>query len=123
LSEKTAVAELPFRKIVIVGFGLIGGSVAAAIKSKFPRAVVIGVDKLNVGKKAVESHVIDKFYAIKQLYVAISQANLVILATSIAGIIAVIKKNYNHIALGALITDAGGTKSEIMRGRKRIFES
>ncbi len=49
----------PFQRITIIGVGLIGGSLALAIKHRFPAIYIIGVDKPQILKRALKRNMID----------------------------------------------------------------
>ncbi|HEX9839142.1 MAG TPA: prephenate dehydrogenase/arogenate dehydrogenase family protein [Anaerolineales bacterium] len=98
-------------KIAIIGLGLMGGSLALALKGKC--AAVYGIDphpatlELAVDKKIVDSADSDpaKF---------LPQAELVILATPVPTIISLIQKLPSLTNRPCIVLDLGSTKSRIM---------
>jgi len=108
-----------FNKVAIVGTGLIGGSIALAIKKKRLAKVVVGVSRhkktLLLAKKIM---VIDK--GSQELNI-IKDADLVILATPVDTIINLAAKIYPFVKKGCIVSDVGSTKREIVSKLERIF--
>jgi prephenate dehydrogenase len=98
-------------KVVIVGVGLIGGSIGLAIKSRGLASRVIGIGRNRENlKKAKELGCIDE--ATDDLKRA-EGADLIILATPPLAIIEIGKK-ISEFAKESIITDAGSTKERIV---------
>ena len=53
------LSEPPFHRVAIVGVGLIGGSIALAVKRRWPAANIIGIDRPTVLATARQTGVID----------------------------------------------------------------
>lgn len=109
----------PFQTITIVGIGLIGGSLGLAIKRRFPGISVTGVDRKVVLRKALARRVIDKGNS--NLSKAVSDADLIILATPIMSIIRLLPSVARSCRDTTLITDVGSVKSGIMEEARRRF--
>ena len=98
-------------KIAIIGLGLMGGSLALALKGKC--AAVYGIDphpatlELAVDKKIVDSADSDPAKLLPQ-------AELVILATPVPTIISLIQKLPSLTNRPCIVLDLGSTKSRIM---------
>ena len=108
-----------FRQITVVGTGLIGGSFALAAKKAGFRGKIVGCDRKPILARAKKLHAID--VAIADPIVACQGSDLVVLATPVGGIIELIEKLAPHLSPGALLTDVGSTKSEIVRVAQRTF--
>ena len=110
-----------FRKVAIVGVGLIGGSMGLAIKRKGLAREVVGVSRhkrtLSLAKKA---RAIDKGSLDLRI---IKDADLVILATPVSAIMELAPKISKIISQGCIVTDVGSTKQEIVRRLTKIFPS
>lgn len=108
-----------FNKVAIVGIGLIGGSLAGAIKKKRLASEVIGVSRhrktLLMAKK---NKVIDRG---SQDIRVIKDADLVILATPVNTILSLAPKISKLIKKDCVVTDVGSTKQEIVSKLARIF--
>ena len=108
-----------FNKVAIVGTGLIGGSIALAIKKKRLAKVVVGVSRhkktLLLAKKIMA---IDK--GSQELNI-IKDADLVILATPVDTIINLAPKISALVKKDCIVSDVGSTKREIVSKLERIF--
>ncbi|TWT96462.1 prephenate dehydrogenase [Neorhodopirellula pilleata] len=99
-------------RIAVVGLGLLGGSVARAVRDRMPDARVVGCARNEKTRQyAMENGVVDE--ATAELAAAVRGADLVVVATPVDAIAhAVIE-----IAAAdpnTLITDVGSTKSNIV---------
>ncbi len=103
-----------FEKAVIIGLGLIGGSLAAAFKRKGVLENIIGVDSEFVIRKAKEKKLINKGFEKHKLQEAVKGADLIILATPINQILKHLTLLPQFVKPGALITDVGSTKRAIV---------
>lgn len=92
----------PLKAITIYGTGLIGGSLALAVKRAFPDIRIAGVDKAEVTKRALEMKIIDAEGP--------QPADLLILATPVEEILKLLDEIR---ANDALIMDVGSTKVAI----------
>jgi len=99
----------PFKRVAIIGTGLIGGSIGLALrKSKLER---IGFDRPAVLREALKRKAIDQ--KAKTLAVAVRSADLILLALPVGDILAVLPHLVRTAPANAVITDAGSTKREI----------
>jgi prephenate dehydrogenase len=102
-----------FDKVAIIGVGLIGGSIGLGIKKRRLARQVIGISR---HKKTINLAI--RRRAIDQGFLnvsAISEADLVILATPVNSIIQIGARIGSLIRPGALVTDTGSTKKLIVR--------
>ena len=100
----------PFERIAIVGLGLIGGSVALAVKRRWPAVSVTAVDRRSVIETALQTRVIDD--GTEQLG-GVAGAGLVMLAAPVLQNVAVVHSLAAHLD-GAMVTDVGSTKRVIV---------
>jgi prephenate dehydrogenase len=112
--------KIHFKTITIVGVGLIGGSFARVCKKKglADRIIGFGRDEKNL-KKAVELNVIDSYTL--NLNEAVSNSDFILLATPVSSIIKIAKEMSPYLKKGAIITDAGSVKGEIVRKIDKIL--
>lgn len=98
--------------LTIVGVGLIGGSLAAAVKSRGLANRVIGVGR-SVSKLAgaVERGLLDE--ATSDLAAAARQSDLIVFCTPVDKVVPGVREAAAVCRCGTLITDAGSTKTEI----------
>jgi len=108
-----------FDKVAIVGTGLIGGSMALAIKKKRLANEVIGVSRhketLSTAKK---NGVIDRG---SQDLNIIKDADLVVLAAPVDTILNLAEPISKIVKPGCIVTDVGSTKREIVARLEMVF--
>jgi prephenate dehydrogenase len=108
-----------FRKVAIVGVGLIGGSIANALKKKGLAREVVGVSRhkqtLLLAKRL---RVIDKG---SQDINIIRGADLVILATPVDTIIRLATKISPLVSKECIVSDVGSSKEKIVAKLEKIF--
>jgi len=109
----------PFQRIVVVGLGLIGGSLVKNFRCHVPECKLIGVDLPVV--LAMAHEYLDEAYAPEHLAVAVREADLVFLATPIKTILQQFPAVARSIRYGAVVTDVGSTKSLIVAEAKKHF--
>lgn len=108
-----------FNKVAIIGTGLIGGSMALAIKKKGLARQVVGVSRhKSTLIRARKSRVIDKG---SQRLSIIRDADLVVLATPVNTILNLAATISKFIQKDCLVTDVGSTKCEIVSKLSKIF--
>ena len=96
-----------FEKVAIVGLGLIGGSIALAVRQHWPSSLVIGLDRKEVLEKAMVLHAID---VAADNPVVIAEADLVILAAPVQQNIERLADLDRYVTTPAVVTDVGSTK-------------
>jgi prephenate dehydrogenase len=97
--------------VAVIGTGLIGGSLALAIKEKDIASKVIGVDENKFHlQKALELGLVD---AISELNNAITEAQLIILATPVNSLIQLVPFVLDKIDK-QVVMDVGSTKSRLL---------
>jgi prephenate dehydrogenase len=106
--------EPEFRKIAIIGMGLIGGSLGLIIHKNNIAERVIGIgrnpEKLN---KALCRHAVDEVTT--DYTEGVKESNLVVLCTPVRCIVPIFKEIYPFLPDKCIVTDAGSTKSSIMQ--------
>lgn len=101
------------KKLVIFGVGLIGGSVALALKKQPNPPKIVGVGRhANSLAEALQLGLID--HAETDLAQAVKDADMVLLATPVAQTPAILRAIQPYLAPKTVITDAGSTKSDVM---------
>jgi len=108
-----------FNKVAIVGTGLVGGSMALAIKKKRLANEVIGVSRhkktLFTAKK---NGIIDRG---SQDFDIIKDADLVVLAAPVNTILNLAKPISKIVKPGCIVTDVGSTKRQIVSNLQMVF--
>ncbi len=100
-------------KIVISGLGLMGSSLALAIKNKHPQFEVWGYDFPSIISQAIEKKIIDK--PVKDWPGACATADLVFLATPIQIIEKQLAELHGVVDKRTIVTDLGSTKQNVHR--------
>ena len=100
-------------KITIIGVGLIGGSLALALKERNLAKAVFGYGRDQTRlEEAQKSNVIDAFSTnIKE---AIDEANIVVISTPVGTFKDILDQIEPLISSNVIITDVGSTKSDIV---------
>ena len=99
-------------KITIIGVGLIGGSLAKAIKENNLAKVVFGFGRdLNRLEKAQKANVIDQFST--NLKDAINDSDIVIIATPVGSFKEILIEIKPFLTSKIVISDVGSTKTNI----------
>jgi prephenate dehydrogenase len=112
----SATTDPPFATIAIAGIGLIGGSIALAVRERWPSVRIVGVDRPAVLVHAYGSGAIDSSaVSIGEL----RQADLVVLAAPVRQNAELLREAARAVP-GALVTDVGGTKREIVEAARAL---
>ena len=103
-----------FRKITIVGLGLLGGSIGLAARKRGIAAEIAGYARRE--RTVAESEKIRATdYSTTDLLAAVSDADLVILCTPVAQMLALAERFLPALKRGAIVTDVGSVKGEVVR--------
>jgi prephenate dehydrogenase len=97
--------------VAIVGTGLIGGSFGLALREAGFRGAILGVSSEGAIAEAVAAGAIDRGMPLAE---AVPQADLVFLSQTIGRILDSLRHLDPLVRPGALVTDAGSTKCEIV---------
>jgi prephenate dehydrogenase len=112
---------LPFQHITIIGVGLIGGSLALAIKQRFPAIHITGVDTPRVLKRALSRHAID--LADKSIERSVRSADLVILAAPVSSISKILPRVAKNCSPNTIVTDTGSVKRMLSNKHSDSFRT
>jgi prephenate dehydrogenase len=105
---------MPFKRIAIIGVGLIGGSFALAARRAGVCEHITGLDRKDVLDQALARGVID---GVENAFESgeVSDADLVYLAAPVGAILSFLRTGSKSLKPGAIVTDAGSTKRDICR--------
>ncbi len=112
-----AKAAVPFRRIAIVGVGLIGGSIGLALRRRRRGVRIVGVDRPGVLRVARRRGAIDG--GTPSLARGLEGADLVVLALPVDGILGTLPRLARLLPPGAVVTDTGGTKEAVIAAARR----
>lgn len=104
-------AHLPFRRVCVVGVGLLGGSVALGLRQAFPGLTVVGVDRAATAMQAQAAGILD--VAANHLDEGLEGVDLVVLAAPVLAIQELIEAVARRVGPEVLVTDVGSTKRSI----------
>jgi prephenate dehydrogenase len=110
-----------FRKITIIGVGLLGGSIGLAAQQHRIADKVWGLvrNKTNL-KKCKELRVADEFT--QSLDKAVQDADLVILCTPISQMLPLVSRMLGALKSGAIITDVGSVKTGVVHDLEDLIK-
>ncbi len=98
--------------VVVIGLGLIGGSIALDIKKAYPEAVVFGIDNREEHiKEALALHIIDKEASLELL----PQVDWVILAVPVDVAVILLPVLLDRVTSDTIVFDVGSTKQSICK--------
>lgn len=109
-----------FKKVVIFGVGLIGGSFALALRQAGQAAQIVGVGRsADSLTRARELGIIDVIAV--DPAIAVEGADLILLAAPVAQTEAILASIAPHLAPDAIVTDAGSTKSDVVAAARKAL--
>lgn len=112
---------MPIERITVVGLGLIGASLALALKHSGCAAEIAGCDKAEVLATAIGRRIVSRGSSDP---IAASQgSDLIVLATPVGSIIDLVERLGPVLPATTLITDVGSTKREIVERAQQVFGS
>jgi prephenate dehydrogenase len=107
-------SAVQFRKITIIGVGLLGGSIGLAARKRRLAREIAGFARRE--KTIAECEKIGALdYATTDLLAAVSGADLIILCTPLAQMAALTKQFLPALKRGAIVTDVGSVKADVVR--------
>jgi prephenate dehydrogenase len=108
------------KKLTIIGVGLIGGSLARALRAKGEVGEVVGCGrgKANL-EKAVELGVIDSYS--HDIAEAVEGADMIFLAVPLGAMRDTFAAMQGHLMQGATITDGGSSKGSVVEDCRAVF--
>ncbi len=114
--EKTLV----LKKLTIFGVGLIGGSVALALKKADQNTHIVGIGRSEKSlNEALKLNVIDALET--NIHAACNDADLILIAAPVAQTANILQNIKPHLNAKTIITDAGSTKSDVLASAREIL--
>ena len=107
-------------RLVIIGVGSIGGSLARALKkSQFVSEIVgCGRDKKHL-QTAVDLGVIDTYET--DIVAAIRDADIIVICAPVCSILDVLEKISGGLSASTIVTDVGSTKMSVIEAAQSVF--
>ena len=112
-------SDPPFRSVAIIGLGLIGGSIALAIREAWPSVRIAGVDRGAVLAHALGSGALDRGAESVRL-VGEAETDLVILAAPVRQNVQLLGEVAPQLSPITVVTDVGGTKRDIVEAARNV---
>lgn len=107
-------------RLTIIGVGLIGGSLARALKSANAVKEVVGTSRDSQHlQQALDLGVIDRIEM--DLGAAVSDAEMVVVAVPVGAMETIFAKIAPHLSADAVVTDVGSTKASVVEVAKKAF--
>jgi prephenate dehydrogenase len=114
------MADPAFGHVVIVGIGLIGGSLARALKAQGAAERITGVARSQQTlDRALELGIVDA--AMRDVSAAVRDADIVVLATPVASINALLAGISASLPEQCVVTDAGSVKGSIVDAARQAL--
>jgi prephenate dehydrogenase len=108
-----------WKRIALVGVGLLGGSLGLAIKQRRLAAAITGYVRRTASvAECVDVGAVD--IATQDLLAAVEGADLIILCTPIAQMRTLVEQMLPAVSRGAIITDVGSVKSSVVRDLENL---
>jgi cyclohexadieny/prephenate dehydrogenase len=107
-------AAAPFKKIALIGFGLIGGSIARAAREQgLAEKIVTTARSAKTRARVKELGIVDS--VVETNVEAVKDADLVILCIPVGACGAVAEEIGDHLKPGAIVSDVGSVKGAVVK--------
>ncbi len=107
-------------RICIVGVGLIGGSLARALKATGACKEIVGTSRHSAQlKKAKQLNVIDRFET--DISIAVKNANIVVVCVPVGAVDGVFESLAACVSENTIITDVGSTKRSVTMSADKLL--
>jgi prephenate dehydrogenase len=110
---------MAIRQITIIGTGLIGGSLALALRKRKFAGRIVGCDRESALKRAKMRGVIDVGFP--EPADAVRGSQVVVLATPVLAIVDLIGRLGAGLPTSTLLTDVGSTKAVVVERAMKVF--
>jgi len=107
-------------RLAVIGVGLIGGSLARALRGAGAVGEVVGCGRTLANlERAVELGVIDRYS--QDIGAAVEGADMVMLAVPLGAMESAFRAMRGHLEPNTVITDGGSVKGSVVRDARRAF--
>ena len=107
------------RSVAIIGLGVIGGSLAMALRQKFPDVHIIGCARERALAAAREKAIADTYTS--SVADASAAADLVFICTPVHTILEMLPEIASAVQAHTIVTDVGSTKEAVCLYAKKLF--
>ena len=108
-------------KITIIGCGLIGGSIALALKRRRPGHSIACLDLPERLPAIREAGIADQVGTMEDIAEHVPQSSMVIVATPVQSVLETIKLLRSFLSEKTIVTDVGSTKKKIMAEAQQLM--
>lgn len=116
MSQSTSIQ---FENVLIIGVGLIGGSLGLALKKNQLVKKVMGVGRSQSNlDDAIRMGALDE---VVSLEAGVPQADLIVICVPVAQTEKILREIHPHLKPSALITDVGSTKMDVVEAAKNAL--
>jgi len=117
-SSQPSSAE-PFKRIAVLGLGLLGGSVAMAARDRGLALEVVGAARRPAPlARALESGIVDSVAAPHE---AVVGADFVVLGTPVGSMPGLVEQIAAYLEPGCILTDVGSVKASVVESLPRLL--
>ena len=110
----TKLQQPIFNRLALIGFGLIGGSIARAARAQGAvRSIVATARSVKTRQRVAELGLVDQ--VVESNTAAVEGADLVIVCIPVGACGAVAREIGPHLAPGAIVSDVGSVKGSVLR--------
>jgi cyclohexadieny/prephenate dehydrogenase len=114
VSPGNDIAAPPFRRLALIGFGLIGGSIARGARALGLAGEIVATARSAATRARVkELGIVDRVYDTNAE--AVKDADLVILCIPVGACGEAAREIGPHLAAGAIVSDVGSVKGAVLR--------
>lgn len=112
--------DAPFQRIALIGLGLIGSSIARAVRQAMPDVELRGHDAdPEVHSRAAQLRLVDHLAG--DAASAVESADLILFCVPVGAMIEAASAAAGHIAPGAVISDVGSCKAPVVNALKQAL--
>ena len=114
------MTDAPIKRLCVIGVGLIGGSLARALRAAGACDEIVGYGREAQSlEKALALGVID--HAETDIARALQGAEIVVVAVPVGAMEQIFQAVVEHLSPGVIITDVGSTKGNVVRAAQKVF--
>lgn len=123
MSENQDIAATPIRRLIIIGLGLIGGSVAVGARKRGLVKEVFAVNRsADTLQFALDNGIADQtFQSIDLALQGATEADLILLGAPVLSMGPILEQVHQHLKADATITDVGSAKNILVEQTREIW--
>lgn len=107
------------KKIGIIGLGLMGGSLAKALKTRYNNPFIVAFNRsIDVLQKAFDEHIVDEYSL--EINENFCNCDIIFICTPVSTITEYVNKLLPYITKNCIITDMGSTKGSLFDDMKKL---